>query len=192
MIDYRGTWAMAPLLMYISAAALALAVPVRGAGAQVPVSLDHNHDGVVSHKEFDDTRETHFGRIDQNGDDVLTASEFIQRPSGPSGTRPGVTRLDELRRRRFANLDTNNDGNVSHAEYMDFGRRLFAAIDADRDGRLSSDEFQRFRVGTTARRDQPVPTDRASQVFAALDGNGDGVLTLAEIETTRDRAFSRA
>ena len=116
MIDYRGTWAMAPLLMYISLGALALAIPVRSAGAQVPVSLDHNHDGVVSRKEFDDTRETSFGRIDQNGDDVLTASEFIQRPSGPSGTRPGVTRLDELRRRRFANLDTNNDGFIEPNE----------------------------------------------------------------------------
>lgn len=195
MIDDRGSWSVAAMLTYIlaiSIGALALAIPVRGAGAQVPVSLDHDHDGVVSRKEFDDTRETSFGRIDQNGDDVLTASEFIQRPSGPSGTRPGVTRLDELRRRRFADLDTNNDGNVSHAEYMDFGRRLFAAIDADRDGRLSSDEFKRFRPGTTARRDQPVPTDRASQVFAALDADGDGVLTVAEIETTRDRAFSRA
>ena len=191
MTDHSGLSTLAALPTLLACVALALSVASEAAGAQVPVSLDHDRDGVVSGKEFSDARETSFARIDRDGNDVLTAAEFVQRPSGPAGTRPGVSRLDELRRRRFADLDANNDGQVSHAEYMEFGRRLFAAIDADRDGRLSGDEFRRFRPGR-AKHGLPSAADAASRVFAALDGDGDGVLTAAEIETTRDRVFSRA
>ncbi|WP_395446005.1 hypothetical protein [Caulobacter sp. UC70_42] len=46
---------------------------------------DANHDGYVTPEEFKAARSTQFDRLDRNGDDLVTLSEF---PAWPSRTAP--------------------------------------------------------------------------------------------------------
>ncbi len=100
---------------------------------------------------------------------------------------------------RFNTLDVNGDGEVSHSELAPLGRRraadaLFALLDLRGNGKIrladvarrgNSALLARFRAydaahrGVVTRRDFPNFVDPA--LFAALDTNHDGRLSLAEL-----------
>jgi len=126
--------------------------------------LDVNRDGQVSANEWRYDFES-FRRADQNGDNVLSRTEFLN----------GDTDLD--REDTFDSLDTNNDGRVSRWEWHG-SAETFRWLDRNRDGVLSRVEV----VGEEQAR-QP---DR----FDSLDVNNDGRITPDEWQWSR-QSFDR-
>jgi Ca2+-binding EF-hand superfamily protein len=153
-----------------------------------------------------------FARLDKNGDGRLTADEL--RPArakrgdradrGDRGRR-GEGRLDFERadaakkgfltledlttyrsarfeaalKRRFERLDTNRDGKLTADELPAERRDAILRADADKDGAVSFDEFATGPRQFRAR--------RVEVEFKALDADGDGKLTKAEIDAARGK-----
>ena len=85
---------------------------------------------------------------------------------------------------RFMELyDTNHDGKVSLQEILSDQGRLFGAIDIDSDKKLSIEEIRR--------RGRLLQMWRTTTLFDLLDTNGDGVLTISEINAPTQRWFTR-
>lgn len=88
---------------------------------------------------------------------------------------------------RFEALDEDGDGYLEHAELTDTHpmHRHFEMADTDRDGKLSRAEVEAhhaaMKAGDAAPRLTSAPHPSAADQFAALDDNGDGYLTLAEL-----------
>jgi len=96
-------------------------------------ALDRNRDNRISREEWRTDVDT-FRRIDANRDGILSRAEFL-------GEDEVVDRDRDVRRDRFAALDTNNDSRVSRTEWTGTQER-FALLDVNRDSVLSRDEFE--------------------------------------------------
>jgi hypothetical protein len=79
---------------------------------------------------------------------------------------------------RGARGDTDGDGRISRAEFVDGRIARLTAIDANRDGSVSLEERQ---SGRDTRRNQ-----RVSARFETLDKDGDGAVSREEFTATRD------
>lgn len=84
---------------------------------------------------------------------------------------------------RAARGDTDGDGRISRAEFVDGRIARLSAIDANRDGSISAEERQ---SGIDTRRNQ-----RASARFEALDKDGNGAVSREEF-TAREPRGDRA
>ena len=84
---------------------------------------------------------------------------------------------------RAARGDTDGDGRISRAEFVDGRVARLTAVDANRDGSVSAEERQ---SGIDTRRNQ-----RVSARFETLDKNGDGSLSREEF-TAREPRGDRA
>ncbi len=84
---------------------------------------------------------------------------------------------------RAARGDTDGDGRISRAEFVDGRLARLTAIDANRDGSISAEER---RSGFDTRRNQ-----RASARFEALDKDGNGSVSREEF-TAREPRGDRA
>ncbi len=80
-------------------------------------------------------------------------------------------------------LDTNHDHKVSLDEIKAQEDRIIALADVNGDGTLSPDEFRR--------RGMMFMRLRAFSFFDLLDANGDGKLSLAEVQGPSERWFAR-
>ncbi|MGK7864835.1 EF-hand domain-containing protein [Falsiroseomonas sp. E2-1-a4] len=89
--------------------------------------LDRDRSGFVTWDEARPQREAEHGRLDRNGDGVLTPDEF------------------EDRALPFAAFDADRDGRVTSAEYLAKHQEMFAGSDTDGDGRISLEEFTRVQ-----------------------------------------------
>jgi Ca2+-binding EF-hand superfamily protein len=130
--------------------------------------MDANRDGVLTRDEVRVARTVTFTRLDANRDGFLVREEMPSPPMGgaagrggrmPGGDGQGANRPahgGELLRR----ADTNNDGNVTRAEYD----AAWAAANAAKAG---------------------VASDRKARAFARLDANSDGTITRAEADAAR-------
>lgn len=110
-----------------------------------------------------------FGRLDDNGDGQLDASE-----------------LKQARAARFERLDTNRDGVLTEAELTAPAGRLqqkaeaaesalsgrFEVMDGDSDGKVSREEF----LAATS-----------PDLKARIDGNGDGLISQSEFAAALDK-----
>lgn len=107
-------------------------------GARVFDRMDDNSDGVIDVAELQAQRERAFSRLDDDGDGVITAAEREQ-------ARARMERMRERMQGRAgeiaAEADTNQDGDISHDEFMAAPRPLMRRADADGDGRISRAEF---------------------------------------------------
>jgi len=113
---------------------------------------------------------------------LLVGPATAQNQSGGQPGRPGAP-TNPYTQRFMELFDTNNDGKVSLDEIMADQGRLFGAIDIDGDKKLSIDEIRR--------RGRLLQMWRTTTLFDLLDTNGDGVLTIAEINGPTQRWFKR-
>lgn len=78
---------------------------------------------------------------------------------------------------RHANIDPDNDGRISQAEFVQARTARLSVLDTDRDGLVTAAER---RAGMQARRDQ-----RASLRFDRLDADKNGEISRTEFDAVR-------
>jgi len=145
-------------------------------------NLDHNRDGRLTPNEWHYDTET-FRRVDRNRNNSLDLNEFL----GES--------IDDDRGDDFDDLDYNNDGIVSKAEWHG-GVNEFNLLDRNRDGRLTRYEVAGQTTSmTTYNEFQGLDFNRDGRLsraewhwsnnsFTARDTNRDGVISAQEFETS--------
>lgn len=106
--------------------------------------LDRDRSGSLSREEIDGARRSAFAQLDLDRNGSLTPLEFsirasAGRPAPPPALKAG--RSLAVQDPRFRQLDRNNDGLISLAEYLSDGRARFTAADRDRNGQISRSEF---------------------------------------------------
>jgi Ca2+-binding EF-hand superfamily protein len=91
----------------------------------------------------------------------------------------------------FRAVDRNGDGLISPAEMAAHRDRRVAEVDADRDGYVTQVEFISGRSLPADTIEQQAWMQKRSALFRQLDLNGDGVVSPAERRTVARRAFDR-
>lgn len=112
-------------------------------GQRDPVQLleksDLNGDGRITRPEYADARARMFDRLDRNRDGRVSQADAPQgrfaRRSGGGG------RLKSL----AGFMDTNGDGQVTRAEFVDGPAPIFDRADTDRDGVVTRNELSVLR-----------------------------------------------
>ena len=183
-------WAIAVVLAVCAAAPAAM-------GAE-EMRFDADNSGTVERGEFPGPQDA-FERLDRDGDGVLSAEEIRagrgrsarpdDRPEGGSGRRWGA----EGQRRRPVNpmlaiFDADRDGQVTREELV----TAYAAMDANADGSVDDVESGRYcqvrmHLATLDQNGDGVVgkdevEDRMWERVSRLDTDGDGKLTLAELD----------
>lgn len=80
-------------------------------------------------------------------------------------------------------FDTDDDGVISHKEFDARRQALFAEADANHDGKLNIDELKAYQ---DLRRQA-----RLEARFKALDADGDGSISAAELAQPAERMWTR-
>ncbi len=155
--------------------------------------VDANNDGQISKEEFQGEDEV-FDRLDGNADGTLVQEEFVAATA-----RRGQRRGDPAQQwqQMLERVDANNDGQVSKEEFQG-PDEMFDRMDANGDGVLTQEEFM-AAAGQQRLRQRQAPgimlmrmmdkdgDERISQLewadfFTEADADGDGFITLAELD----------
>ncbi len=95
----------------------------------------------------------------------------------------GMAQMPHHSERFMMLYDTDGDGKVTVKEINDDQSRIFTAMDIDNDNSLSTDEMKR--------RGRSLQSYRTTTLFDLLDVNGDGKLSIAEVQAPTRRWFKR-
>lgn len=91
--------------------------------------------------------------------------------------------------------DADNDGKVSQAEYQGSRRDFVLKADKDKDGKVTRAEWNAYATSERnfLEMDGVEGADRLNGAawFAAIDANGDGSMTIAEIDAMTGPRFAR-
>ncbi len=160
--------------------------------------LDANKDGTVTLDEFLKPKSDRFAELDKNGDGFLDAGELSARMQQKAGQR---------QRMMMARLDGDGDGKVTKDEFEQSSRHRGRGMHRGRHGRHGGyNRMQEGMQGGMIEPDDGAADDKAAQEDAAgkpqadqakrpatraermakrfelLDANGDGVITVADLE----------
>jgi Ca2+-binding EF-hand superfamily protein len=83
------------------------------------------------------------------------------------------------------NADTDHDGRVTRAEYIEARKAMFDKLDRNHDGVVSPDDFGRLK------RFRPKAADKIELFIKATDGDHDGRVTRAELDAAPTIMFDR-
>lgn len=157
---------------------------------------DTNRDGKVSFEELRALRprmtEQQFSNIDTDGDGFLTPADRHRSQRQRDGQ-------DRIRRQMLTKLlasDQDGDGAVTYDELLKakpgFPERNFNRLDINRDGKLTQQDLQRPRSregrprrpagGSSDRAPRPEERRRLIERLMSADANGDGKVTLKEVQ----------
>lgn len=184
-------------LTFFSLFVLLLAAAASAEDRQPRGPQDLNDDGEISRAEFDQWADSLFTRLDADGNQVISEDEKPQRRGrlGHGGPPPGIAGYALLK-----GADANEDASVDGGEWQAF----LATLEVDDAGALTADSLQSLlpqrpeagegdalhpRRGRIAGhlfdsdRDGAVTVADLEDLFAALDANGDGVLSQDELPT---------
>ncbi len=150
------------------------------------MAMDKDDDGKVSKEEYKGPAFL-FDRLDADKDGSITRREAAAvRDMGTAGTTPSERpgRLMGMGTSRFEELDADDDGKVSKAEYKG-PAFLFDRLDADKDGFVTKKEStpsgDAVDTPPSGPRRRPGPgTGLAGIGFEALDKDGDGKVSKEE------------
>jgi Ca2+-binding EF-hand superfamily protein len=84
----------------------------------------------------------------------------------------------------LAQADTNGDGILSEAEFLEYRSALFGGLVADANGGIGLDELQALFPS--------LPQRLAARHFRDIDSDGDGFVNEREWEASPPKAFRRA
>jgi len=101
------------------------------------LEADANHDGMVTRNELIVWRNAEFDRFDRNHDGYIDAGD------APRFAAQAKARIDEAR----AAFDTNHDGRISRAEFIDKPNPLFDMADLNHDDVLDPYELKQLKKG---------------------------------------------
>ena len=113
------------------------------------------------------------GRAHRSGRALLVAW-FAVLITAPLAASSQVNATSDYLKR----MDTDSDGKVSRAEFLDWMSYAFDARDADRDGVLSPQEQPGGKGSPITRMEH---RERLSARFDKQDRNGDGILDVREL-----------
>lgn len=161
-------------------------------GAHLFERLDTNKDGQLTRAEAEGEAQRLFDRLDANKDGALT------RPEADEGLRAVAKEEIEA---RFKALDANGDGRVT-AEESKLPARFFDRLDKNDDQAVTLEElqagphlgakgggfmFKKADANGDGKVSRAEGTQAALKRYDHMDGNRDGVITRAELETRRDK-----
>jgi Ca2+-binding EF-hand superfamily protein len=83
------------------------------------------------------------------------------------------------------NADTDHDGRITRAEFIQARKAMFDKLDRNHDGVVSRDDFGRLR------RFKPKAADKIDLFIKATDADHDGRVTRAELDAAPTTLFDR-
>ena len=98
-------------------------------------------------------------------------------------SQSGGPRISRRAERMIRLFDLNGDGKVTLEEINTDQARIFTALDVNDDKSMSVDEIRR--------RGRSLQIFRTTTLFDLLDANGDGKLSVAEVQAPSKRWFKR-
>lgn len=144
-----------PITVVLSGAVLAASLSFPALADKGPglfQRADKDGDGFVTKLEFSDSRDVMFQAVDANKDGVLTQDElekareaWRQKMGKPaqeqSGDQAQQKPAKERHGRFMKRIDTNEDGQITAAEFAAAGEKMFARLDDNGDGRIAQEEL---------------------------------------------------
>jgi Ca2+-binding EF-hand superfamily protein len=116
----------------------------RGSGRGFCKATDLNHDGQVTHGEFDKAMQQEFAAVAKGGS--LNAQAYFTMIAA---------HVQASNAKRFSRLDKNHDGKVDRGEFAQSQTRYFERLDRNRDGVVTRDEFYAGRRTASAHHRKP-------------------------------------
>jgi Ca2+-binding EF-hand superfamily protein len=130
-------------LMAMLSAGSALSQGREGPGALFD-RADKNGDGTIARDEFLSARAEQFTTRDRNGDGFIDNADLGER----AASRP---RVSQAMTAMVAQFDTDKDGKVSKAEFVDGGVKVFDRADGDKNAALDSKELEAAKAALKER-----------------------------------------
>ncbi len=117
--------------------ALAYAQPAGDGGPMARLhAIDLNHDGAITRAEARTARETAFRALDTNNDGFVTDAEKAARREDAAKKRPD----------RGGGGDTDGDGKISRAEFVNAPYRMFDRLDGNNNDVIDASELAAART----------------------------------------------
>jgi Ca2+-binding EF-hand superfamily protein len=112
--------------------------------------FDLNKDGQITRKEVKSQHEAQFGKMDADGNGLVSEAEFKQFAEQKSaknsdGKSKQKVRQDKRMKSNFKRLDSNKDGQISVEEFTTTSVQMFKKFDANGDEVITKEELSKKR-----------------------------------------------